>query len=105
MGLLQACCHDPGGPGISAIVGIQMPAGEEDAVGGGRRAEVSPAASFLRSRMTHLGHRPSPNKMRPRPLASVFQSVNLRHYDAEPKPRETGIQAQRTASAITRSTS
>src|SRR5262249_6073809 len=38
MGLLQACCHDPGGPGISAVVGIQMPAGEEDAVGGGSRS-------------------------------------------------------------------
>src|SRR5215813_11687441 len=32
MGLLQACCHDPGGPSISAVVGIQMPAGDEDAV-------------------------------------------------------------------------
>src|SRR5260370_3656563 len=38
MGLLQACCHDPGGPGISAVVGIQMPAVEDDAVGGGRRS-------------------------------------------------------------------
>jgi ABC-type branched-subunit amino acid transport system substrate-binding protein len=33
MGLLQACCHDPGGPGIPAVVGIQMPTGEEGAVG------------------------------------------------------------------------
>src|SRR5215469_18784115 len=32
MGLLQACCHDPGGPGIPAVVGIQMPASEEGAV-------------------------------------------------------------------------
>src|SRR5262249_39143692 len=32
MGLLQACCHDPGGRGIPAVVGIQMSAGEEGAV-------------------------------------------------------------------------
>ena len=32
MGLLRACRHDPGGPGISAVVGIQMPASEEGAV-------------------------------------------------------------------------
>src|SRR5215469_5471603 len=38
MGLLQACRHDPGGPGISAVVGVQMPAGEEDAVGGASRS-------------------------------------------------------------------
>src|SRR5215813_2728639 len=54
MGLLQACCHNPGGPGISAIVGIQMPAGEEDAVGGGRRAEVSPAASFANAAIVRV---------------------------------------------------
>src|SRR5215510_2283385 len=51
MGLLQACCHDPGGPGISAVVGIQMPAGEEDAVGGRRRAEVSPAVKTAECRL------------------------------------------------------
>jgi hypothetical protein len=32
MGLLQACRHDSGGPGIPAVVGIQMPAGEKGAV-------------------------------------------------------------------------
>src|SRR5258706_15704288 len=30
----------------------------------------------------HLEHRPSPNQICPRPLASVFQSASLRHYDA-----------------------
>ena len=33
MGLLQACRHDSGGPGISAVIRIQMPAGEKGAVG------------------------------------------------------------------------
>src|SRR5260370_36828766 len=33
MGLLQACRHDSGGPGIPAVVRIQMPAGEKGAVG------------------------------------------------------------------------
>ena len=33
MGLLQACRHDSGGPGIPAVIGIQMPAGEKGALG------------------------------------------------------------------------
>jgi len=53
----------------------------------------------------HLGHRPSPNKIRPRPRASVSKAliVATKMPSPEPEPRETDIQAQRTAAAITRS--
>src|SRR5215472_10976690 len=55
MGLLQACGDDPGRPGISAAVGIQMPAGEEDAVGGrsasGSKSRHQPFANAVIARV------------------------------------------------------